>query len=137
MEKKIIFRAKDWNNEWHYGYYCRDIMMGGIRQDYILESDNRGNANGEKISINIDTLGQFIGLQDKNGLKVYEGDIINTWSAGQHVTNGVIKWGSGPCTFFIYTRMAPNIFKLCGDYYGHDTGIKVIGNVYDNPELVK
>lgn len=80
-----------------------------------------------------DTVGQFTGLTDKNGTKIFEGDIVKINIAGL-LFNAVCKFHSGS-------------FGLVWHYMGEDrwqafTSIchveyEVIGNIYDNPELME
>jgi len=68
---------------------------------------------------------QFTGLKDKNGKEIYEGDIVNT----NNETPFIVKYDNTCCAF------------LWGDYYFEDRveerKVKIIGNIYENPELIK
>ena len=82
------------------------------------------------------TVGQFTGLYDKDGKEIYEGDIVDSWSAGEHIPNGIIKWGQGRTGFFISTAKFNAVWNLVGDGKNKES-LKVIGNIYDNPGLLK
>ena len=130
--RPIKFRAKAINREpdreYRTSYKNGDWVYGLItdfgNKDYTLPAQMTNENGVSNIDVDIDTLGQFIGLQDKNGKDIYEGDIIKT----DQYSLFEVKFGEWNC-------------GCCSDVYGYDIGDKhsmeVIGNVYDNPELLK
>jgi uncharacterized phage protein (TIGR01671 family) len=77
---------------------------------------------------------QFTGLKDKNNIEVYVGDIIESDSGLKYdVRFG--EW-SGSIGFYVDTKSALGDYPIGSDNYnGINTAIKVIGNIYENPEL--
>ena len=75
-----------------------------------------------KFAVYAETLGQFTGLTDKNGNKIFEGDIVES----PHGTQGFIEWQNAECAFLV------NI----GDDWQtmDDCTYEVVGNIYDKGE---
>ena len=130
--REIKFRAKRADNgDWVYGCYCRCIEAVGMKKSKlaIQETDENGLYFRE---IDLNTLGQFTGHCDKNGKEIYENDIVegtvtSAW-AKQKIRCKVIYERDR----FICIDNDNNIHKVM---FGKD--IVVIGNVYDNPKLLK
>ena len=91
--------------------------------------------NGTGKQINRFELMQYTGLKDKNGKEIYEGDIVKGIAFdGYNVSNGVIKFPD--CSYTVEFKDK----NARGFYYLHHIRletIEVIGNIYENPELVK
>lgn len=66
---------------------------------------------------------QFTGLLDKNGKEIYEGDIY--------------KWGNTPPEYKEIPRYPDRLFHLIGERVLLPEDIEIIGNIYENPELIK
>lgn len=73
---------------------------------------------------------QFTGLTDKNGKEIYEGDIIKYYNIIAQ-----IKYHDKLTAFVIYTKKDNNTFLLCDAENVYS--LEVIGNIFENPELIK
>lgn len=147
MEREIAFRGKSKSTgEWVEGYYVGDntiIAYNEVVYDlgFIDTSPCHDCYPG--------SIGQFTGLYDKNGKEIYEGDILR---GDEYPFNcdGVdnyfaeIVWADNVCGFYRLTHKKPNS-TVRGISHGNweqldEDDIKsfeVIGNIHDNPELLK
>ena len=128
--REILFRGKRCDNgEWVQGFYVRadhHWHKNGIHKDWIALG---ASANGgwfalhNKYAVKAETVGQFTGLTDKNGKRIFEGDIIE-WDE--------LEWGSKhrEAVTWDYTILA-----MRKDDWGE--WCEVIGNIRDNPELLE
>ncbi len=135
--REIKFRAKH-GKEWVYGDLHLLSKMPHIHTDPFT-----------KKSINIETIGQYTGLHDKNGKEIYEGDILR---GNEYPFNcdGVdnyfaeIVWADNVCGFYRFTHKNP---KSTVRGISHGTweqldeddikSFEVIGNIHDEKELLK
>jgi hypothetical protein len=123
MMREILFRGK-FGNEWKYGFLSIEPKGLVIKEPYKNESSNVWH-------IDADTVGQYTGLTDKNGTKIFEGDIVKY---GDTVHNVVFEQRNGTAYFgLVYSTLE----TLSFGYYQDLKQIEVIGNIYDNPELLK
>lgn len=130
--REILFRGINTvTKEWIIGnLYQRD------EQAFIMAD----NCVAEVIP---ETLGQFTGLTDKNGTRIFEGDIVKG-SAYSQEWIGVIVWIDEIASFGVYYRHRSNpttwekssILKRASKGFTDEFAAEVIGNVHDNPELI-
>ena len=135
--REILFRGKGTSglsaNEWVYGYYCKDFWTP--RKGHgILPTDKE---RGGYVEVDPSTVGQYTGLTDKNGKRIFEGDIVSTDITRPYL---IVEFRDG-CFMFncndggkdYYDIMLPILEKAQTEYkYG-----EVIGNIHDNPEFMK
>ena len=85
------------------------------------------------VAVDSETVGQYTGMVDKNGKKIFEGDIIDFSDRSDGDGYGVVKYDANETEFGIEYD---NIYESLGKHY-YPEDIEVIGNIYDNPNLVR
>ena len=138
--REILFRGKAANREdyrvYRTTYKNGDWVYGLLtdKENYLGFAEMTNEAGVQCIEVNKDTIGQYTGLTDKNGKKIFEGDIVDCWSEGVNAQGTVQQRRDG--LWIIYPAWQKHImWGLCPDEYSHTT-VEVIGNIYDNPELI-
>lgn len=115
--------------KWIYGYIDLGYMRDG--EGAIISDEKARHAYRCQYS----TIGQYTGLTDKNGRRIFEGDIVECCSEGVTAQGAVQRRKDG--LWIIYPAWQKTImWGLCPDEYCHTT-VEVIGNIHDNPELMK
>ena len=110
--REIEFRGKTIDNEFEYG------LLSRIQNNYYI-SNSYGKPFAFQVSI--ETIGQFTGLYDKDGVKVFEGDILE---------DGIVYFDEKYLGFFV---------KLGGKFQGPLFDIplpKVLGNIHEHKEMI-
>ena len=82
------------------------------------------SAQVELVRVQPETVGQFTGLVDKNGLKIFEGDIVDILCENEET--GLIEWDKDTARFIVSSCNFESDFD---NYYGTD--LEIIGNIYD------
>lgn len=137
-QKLALLNKPQGEGEWAYG------------EIHVQSSISHIHVKSFRYPINVDTIGQYTGLKDKNGKEIYEGDIVD-WtffynSVGlqgaveKDITlRGVITWGTAGFVFEVWS----NDFENAGWYgisslnFDPTSDIEIVGNIYNNPELVE
>ena len=116
MKREIIFRGKcKSSGRWFYGCYVAFNCISTIDGEVIVLPE---------------TVGQFTGLTDRNGTRIFEGDIIY-----MGLYPYVIKYDRENARYMLYTLRGNN--KRDGfNAFTMETH-EVIGNIHDNPELLE
>ena len=130
--REILFRAKrEDNGEWAYGYYvCLPDVAGSVSMLHV-PAGNPDESN-KTYYVKKSTVGQFTGLTDKNGTKIFEGDIIQTYDPDDGYA--VVRYDETETEFYA-DFIGENVYYGLGGNFRIDD-IEIIGNIYDNPELI-
>jgi len=124
MKREILYRGINFQKEWVYG----DLFHSYANDDIAIAYYREGSKTPTFDAIFPESFGQYTGLTDKNGVKIFEGDII---SIGDPNIKYITMWrNDGFCAKQIG---ASSYIGLT--YWASD--IEVLGNVIDNPELIK
>ena len=129
--RTIKFRGRlKSNGNWEHGDLLHD-NVGGCYV-YLVEAENlyKGNEVIPK------TVGQFTGLYDKDGEEIYEGDILQFGNSPSGVCE--VKWNESIAAFCIRFHFENEIgSRPLGEWLVEKKNIAIIGNIHDNPELMK
>ena len=131
--REILFRGKRTDNgKWIYGNYCyAELIDKSGYEDLIIEQP----ADGETRRVIPKTVGQYTGLKDKNGKRIFEGDIVYCKSRLDNA-NMVVIFECGQFRMVLSENYRS--YQTNSGFYDINCFDKeVIGNIYDNPELLK
>ena len=129
--REILFRGKTEQGEWVEGYY---LYASYSNKHYIQVWHHGFYSELQSFEVIPETVGQYTGLTDKNGRKIFEGDIVIAKQERQQ-DRAVITFENGA---FIAQPVADKILeKTLWEYWWNDWDLEVIGNIYDNPELLE
>ena len=133
--REILFRGKRIDNsEWVEGNFCMDAIeqLYGCNtgMDGFIRRFNPEIHKSNMFEVDRETVGQFTGLTDKNGVKIFEGDIAHVKARSCSFTGCVIYWPE-EARYVCKTKFDMR-YAICNKFE-----FEVIGNIYDNPELLE
>jgi uncharacterized phage protein (TIGR01671 family) len=142
--REIKFRGKEiTTNEWVYGNLVSGYEYNTTDKLYtrIVNQTEEQKKEGEFTSYEVipETVGQFIGLYDKNRVEIYKGDIITghfLFNPDLITDKFIVQWNEEEAS---YEMKIIDEKDLSCFYFtdGDVADIKVIGNIYENPELLE
>lgn len=144
--REILFRGKRKDNgKWVYGNYA--VTDNNGKQHFVFQN------KAFEFEVDSETEGQYTGLADKNGKKIFEGDIIKAYFNPQNSENppyaiGSVIFDNG--TFKVVVRVSKNsteykvfekeniaAYSIEHNFLDRYYVLEVIGNTYDNPKLLE
>lgn len=121
MNREILFRGKPIDKkfgEWVEGFYMEDLDNGRVKS-FIFNTPLQ-------IEVDPETVGQFTGLTDRKGNRIYEGDIFESICG----IIAVVEWDKD-ARFLGFTSQRRIL------YVGREPKVEIIGNIHDNTSLLK
>ena len=121
--REIKFRGLSLTGDWIYGNLDN--------QGNMVEIFNRDDGMFSKSVVMPKTIGQYTGLKDKDGIEIYEGDILQSPKGGVRY----VKWTD---TFKVFVLVDPTGKEIPMNISDYATELmKIIGNEFENKELLK
>lgn len=127
--REIIFRAKRKDgSEWCRGFYIVEESKRMSTRDtihLIVSIEHKDEVDQE-------TVGQYIGIDDRNGIQIFEGDIVKIISDDELA---IIEYNTSEAIFEV-KYISNNIVVNFSEYlWGRD--VEIVGNIHDNPEILE
>lgn len=130
--REILFRGKTKDGRW----VCGDLWNRPYAQNTIcIVSFTKDTGIPGELEVIPETVGQDTGLKDKNGKKIFEGDIVTAWSQGYQAT-GEVKQRIDGLWLMYPAYQHGKLWGLCPNPKGVTT-VENIGNIHDNPEMME
>lgn len=128
MKREILFRGKS-NGRWVYG----SLVVSENIAPAIYYNVSKGVADVlDWCYVKPDTIGQYTGLKDKDGNKIFEGDIV---IIAEKLKTKVVYYDGA---FRMQSEFSPTPTDTTDmGYMMREFSVRVIGNVHDDPELIK
>lgn len=155
--REIKFRGKSIKSgKWYYGHFSEDNIRGQHKKvsviienswsvegyggkDYFIENDKI-----DSVVVDPETVGQYTGLKDNNGREIYEGDIIErsyknmlTGKMIHEIYSAVFDEGIFMAKYEKSSPFGDTLLKFLVGNINEIISVKVIGNIYENQDLLE
>jgi uncharacterized phage protein (TIGR01671 family) len=132
---EILFRGKlKCDGEWVEGYYLKKEE----NKHYMVDKQEPFYSTPYFYEVIPETVGQYTGLTDKNGKKIFEGDIIRELDGSMDDIPRLVRWDEVYMEF--KCPLTRNHWAYgnndCSFWLMQSENIEIIGNIHDNPELL-
>lgn len=140
--REILFRGKRVDNgKWVEGNRLGESAIVPKGQGFLIEGDSIYGCTLTAYDIIPETIGQYTGLTDKNGTKIFEGDIVRLKRFG-NIECGKIVFNTNTDGFEFWHEVTVGAYgekamrkeNLCAFTV---SVVEIIGNIHDNPELLE
>ena len=128
--REILFRGKRLDNgAWETGSLVIVRMDCHDAQYYIADK-----MTGYHTPVDPSTVGQYTGLTDKNGKRIFDGDVAKVLQ-GKDKDIAYVGFENG--AFMMYPKTGNIYERTLWSYWYNDWDVEVVGNITDNPELLE
>lgn len=134
MSREILFRGKSIGiDNWLYGKLFNYGLTAPSNVPCICVCVPTSWKEAYNFyAVHPNTIGQYTGLKDKNGVKIFEGDVV---IIGEKLKAKVIYYDGA---FRMQSEFSPTLINTTDmGYMMREFSVRVIGNIHDNPELIK
>ena len=138
--REILFRGKKDDDEWVYGSFCMDALEqfnGLCGVDGFIRLYDKAKGKMQTYEVDRETVGQYTGKTDKNKKRVFDGDIIRMFDAKPPFDVGVVQWDDHDQCYVVRSTWSEKCHLTDFGNLGWPEYFEVIGNIHDNPELLK
>lgn len=121
--REVLFRAKGKDDgKWVYGWYCRYPFGKWPLKDAIIPSEEAESGCFRFVEVDPATVGRYTGRRDRNGKRIFEGDVVDAVRSGDETWRCVVS----------------DIRKIPAEMCGSNVkSMDIVGNIHDNPELLE
>lgn len=148
--REILFRGKRTHCEsWVEGFYVHVPYGRNGKNEHLIQTIKKDGRIDTLYEVDPETIGQFTGLLDKNGKRIFEGDVVkytfdmpdnpNATENGKKVIIGRVFFSDWRASFSVTAgrNCSRNLNNDLFKYVRNGNRVEVIGNIHDNPELLK
>lgn len=141
-ENMGAYRGKTKDGEWVEGFLCFHYVDGKNENGFVYTGKSKiyDQENVKSCDVITETVGEWTGMKDKNGKRIFEGDIIGSmdghdgYLSCERYIVGAVNWDDETLSWQVTNRIEAESYEILAS---DNETLEVIDNIHDNPELVK